>query len=296
MLGIEPARNVAAAAEERGVPTLVEFFGRELAGRARPRARAGRPRHRQQRPRPGARPQRLRRRASRSCSRRGGVATLEFPHLAPPDRGHPVRHDLPRALLVLLAARRRRGSSAAHGLVVHRRRGAADPRRVAARLPAPCTATAPRRRAGGRGAAGARASRRATPTSTGYAGFEERVREAKRALLELPDRRAARRAARSSATARPARATRCSTTAASGPTSSTTPSTATRTSRAASRPGTHIPIHDPERLAETRPDVILILPVEPPREIARQLEYTRGVGRPAHRADPDHDGGRCRIR
>jgi hypothetical protein len=29
-LGIEPAANVAAAAEERGVPTLVRFFGREL--------------------------------------------------------------------------------------------------------------------------------------------------------------------------------------------------------------------------------------------------------------------------
>lgn len=30
-LGIEPARNVAAAARERGVPTIDEFFGRELA-------------------------------------------------------------------------------------------------------------------------------------------------------------------------------------------------------------------------------------------------------------------------
>jgi hypothetical protein len=30
-LGIEPAANVARAAEERGVPTLVRFFGRELA-------------------------------------------------------------------------------------------------------------------------------------------------------------------------------------------------------------------------------------------------------------------------
>jgi SAM-dependent methyltransferase len=32
-LGIDPARNVAAAAEEVGVPTLTEFFGRELAQR-----------------------------------------------------------------------------------------------------------------------------------------------------------------------------------------------------------------------------------------------------------------------
>ena len=33
MLGIDPAANVAKAAEERGVPTLVEFFGVELAER-----------------------------------------------------------------------------------------------------------------------------------------------------------------------------------------------------------------------------------------------------------------------
>jgi hypothetical protein len=33
ILGIDPAANVAATAEERGVPTLVEFFGRETATR-----------------------------------------------------------------------------------------------------------------------------------------------------------------------------------------------------------------------------------------------------------------------
>jgi hypothetical protein len=33
VLGIDPAANVAPAAEERGVPTLVEFFGAELAQR-----------------------------------------------------------------------------------------------------------------------------------------------------------------------------------------------------------------------------------------------------------------------
>ena len=35
VLGIEPAANVAAAAETRGVPTLVEFFGVEMAQRLR---------------------------------------------------------------------------------------------------------------------------------------------------------------------------------------------------------------------------------------------------------------------
>jgi SAM-dependent methyltransferase len=33
VLGIEPARNVAAVAEERGIPTVCEFFGPELARR-----------------------------------------------------------------------------------------------------------------------------------------------------------------------------------------------------------------------------------------------------------------------
>jgi hypothetical protein len=43
-------------------------------------------------------------------------------------------------------------------------------------------------------------------------------------------------------------------------------------------PGTRIPIHPPERLRETRPDVILILPWNLEEEIAAQLSYTREWG------------------
>jgi C-methyltransferase C-terminal domain/Putative zinc binding domain/Methyltransferase domain len=43
-------------------------------------------------------------------------------------------------------------------------------------------------------------------------------------------------------------------------------------------PGTHIPIHPPERIAKTRPDAILILPWNLKREIAAQLEYVREWG------------------
>ena len=43
-------------------------------------------------------------------------------------------------------------------------------------------------------------------------------------------------------------------------------------------PGTHIPILPPERIAETRPDAILILPWNLAREIAEQLAYTKEWG------------------
>ena len=43
-------------------------------------------------------------------------------------------------------------------------------------------------------------------------------------------------------------------------------------------PGTHIPIYSPDKLAETRPDYILILPWNLKTEIVRQLEYTREWG------------------
>ena len=43
-------------------------------------------------------------------------------------------------------------------------------------------------------------------------------------------------------------------------------------------PGTHIPIHTPERIAETKPDVIVILPWNLAREISEQLAYTAEWG------------------
>jgi hypothetical protein len=43
-------------------------------------------------------------------------------------------------------------------------------------------------------------------------------------------------------------------------------------------PGTHIPIYAPERLAETKPDYILVLPWNLRTEITEQLEYVRSWG------------------
>ena len=43
-------------------------------------------------------------------------------------------------------------------------------------------------------------------------------------------------------------------------------------------PGTHIPIHAPERLAETKPDYILVLPWNLREELVEQLDYVRHWG------------------
>ncbi|MGO9857384.1 MAG: methyltransferase domain-containing protein [Acidimicrobiales bacterium] len=43
-------------------------------------------------------------------------------------------------------------------------------------------------------------------------------------------------------------------------------------------PGTHIPIHAPDRLAQTRPDYVLVLPWNLKDEISQQLSYVRSWG------------------
>jgi SAM-dependent methyltransferase len=43
-------------------------------------------------------------------------------------------------------------------------------------------------------------------------------------------------------------------------------------------PGTHIPVYSPERIVETRPDAVLILPWNLEREIAAQLSYVHEWG------------------
>jgi hypothetical protein len=43
-------------------------------------------------------------------------------------------------------------------------------------------------------------------------------------------------------------------------------------------PGTHIPIYPPERLAQTRPDYVLVLPWNLREELSAQLDYVRSWG------------------
>ena len=74
-----------------------------------------------------------------------------------------------------------------------------------------------------------------------------------------------------------ARGTRFSTTAASARTFSYTVDRSL-VKQGKFLPGTHIPIYPPERLAETRPDYILVLPWNLRAEISQQLSYVGSWG------------------
>ncbi len=121
----------------------------------------------------------------RSCSRPDGVVTMEFPHLLRLIEEQPVRHDLPRALLVLLAAHRRARSSPRHGLTlfdVEELPTHGGSLRIYARHARTARSPSARRRpSSGR----ARARRRARPTSTptrdfARAGRGDQARPARR--------------------------------------------------------------------------------------------------------------------
>ena len=128
-LGVEPAANVAEAARERGIETVVDFFGRELASRLADGGPPGRPAGREQRLRPRTRPERLHRRhAADPCS--AGRGHDRVPSSGAPDGGEPVRHDLSRALLLLLVPHRQERARRSRPRGVRRRRAA---HRMAAR-------------------------------------------------------------------------------------------------------------------------------------------------------------------
>ena len=219
-------------ARARASPTLRRVLRPRDGAPSSSRGPARRPDRRQQRAGPGARPQRLRRRACKILLAPSGVGHDRVPAPAAADRGEPVRHDLPRALLLLLAAHRRARLRRARADGV-RRRGAADPRRLAADLRSPRPTRGTPRRAARRGCS-TREDAAGLDTSRPTTRFGEQVAETKRQLLEFLIAAKRATASASPATARPARATRCSTTAASARTSSTTRSTATRTSTAGS--------------------------------------------------------------
>ena len=271
-LGIEPARNVAAAAEARGVATLTEFFGRELAERL------------------------VTERGPADLVvgnnvlaqvpdlndfvagiaillAPGGTATIEFPHVVRLVEGvqfDTIYHEHFSYFSLTTTTR----IAAAHGLEVtdveelptHGGSLRVHLRHAAAVTPTPAVAALlEREQVGG------------YADLSGYAGFEEHVREAKRALLTflIEQRRAGRSVAGYGAPGKGNTLLNYC-----GIRTDLLDYTVDRNPYKHGRftPGTRIPIFPPDRLAETRPDVILILPWNLREEIARQLEYTREWG------------------
>ena len=273
VLGIEPAANVARAAMERSVPTLVEFFGRDLAGRVAATGRADllignnvlaqvpdvndfvaglkillAPR---------------------------GVITIEFPHLVrlvAENQFDTIYHEHFSYFSVLSATR----VFAAHGLMIydveelethggslrlficHAGDLARDPTRRLAEMRA-------------------RESDLGLDDLTYYADFGERVRETKRKLLAflIEAKRAGKQVAGYGAPGKGNTLLNYC-----GIRTDFLDYTVDRNPYKHGRylPGTHIPIYPTDRIAATRPDYVLILPWNLQREITAQLDYIREWG------------------
>jgi SAM-dependent methyltransferase len=274
VLGVEPAANVAAAAEQKGVPTLRRFFGAELARELAAQDRqadlllgnnvlahvpdlndfvAG----------------------LKLALKPAGVITLEFPHLLRMIEGNQWdtiyhEHFSYLSLLVVEPLLARHGlvifdvdEIATHGgsLRIYARHAADDtkPRtsRVAEVRDAECAA-------------------QLDQVAT-YVAFGERAPRTKaslRAFLEAA-RRGGKRVAGYGAPAKGNTLLNYC-----GITTDLLPYTVDRSPQKQGRflPGTHIPVHAPARITETRPDYVLILPWNITAEIVTQLARVRDWG------------------
>jgi SAM-dependent methyltransferase len=273
-LGIEPAANVAEAARERGIETVVEFFGRDLAARLVAEGR----------------------RADLLAANNvmahvpdlndfvggmepllapKGVVTIEVPHLVSlvEDNQYDTIYHEHFSYFSFLTAR---SVLSAHGLQVfdvdeltthggslrlYAQRRSTGRRRVSSKV----SALAERERALG------------FDTLDGHGDFSTRVEQTKWSLLEfLIDRR--REGKRVAGYGAPGKGNTllnyC------GIRTDLLEFTVDRNPYKQGQflPGTHIPIRHPEALEQARPDFILILPWNLKEEIVAQLSYTREWG------------------
>lgn len=273
-LGVEPAINVAKVAEQRGVPTLVKFFGRQTARDMVAHGRAadlvignnvlaqvpdlndfvG---------------------GIRILLKPGGIATLEFPHLVrlmEENQYDTIYHEHFSYFSLITAEK----IFAAHGLVlfdvdelpthggsirIYLRHLEDDSKAVTA------TVVKLRKRELAAG----------LDQMTTYATFAEQVQESKRGLLELLIRL---RRERKSVVGYGAPGKGNTLLNYCGIRTDYLEFTVDRNPYKHGRflPGTHIPIHPVERIRERRPDYILILPWNLKDEIVAQLAYAREWG------------------
>jgi hypothetical protein len=268
ILGIDPAANVAAAAEARGVPTLVEFFGRETAERLVADGR----------------------RASlvvgnnvlaqvpdlndfvagvKIVLREEGTATFEFPHLLQLLDGLQYdtiyhEHFSYFSLGTIVEVLRAHGLDVydveelwAHGgslRVFAQHRGG----------PHPTNDAVPRLLA--------HEEREGLRSLERYASFAEKVKESKRALLDLliDLRRQGKQVVGYGAPGKGNTLLNYC-----GIRTDFVDYTVDRNpyKQGLFTPGTHIPIHPVKRIAETRPERVLVLPWNLVDEISSQLAY-----------------------
>jgi SAM-dependent methyltransferase len=273
VLGVDPARNVAEAAVARGVPTLVDFFGRRLAGRLASEGKladlvlgnnvlaqvpdindfvAG----------------------VKILVAPGGTATFEFPHLARllDQLEYDTIYHEHFSYFSLFSIREIFG---AHGLAVVdvqelRSHGGSLRVFLEHAEEAPTVTEAVHELLRREEAEGLR-------SEEAYARFREGVAESKRALLELlvDLRRAGKQVVGYGAPGKGNTLLNYC-----GIRTDFLDYTVDRNPYKQGRftPGTHIPIHPPERIAETKPDVIVILPWNLAKEISEQLAYTAEWG------------------
>jgi SAM-dependent methyltransferase len=274
VLGIEPARNVAQAAVERGVPTITEFFGARLAKRLSTEGKradlllgnnvlahvpdlndfvAG----------------------LKILLKPTGVVTMEFPHLARLIAGSQfdtIYHEHFSYFSFLTAEK----VFAAHGLVlfdVEELPTHGGSLRIYARhaedLSRDLTARVHELRA--------REQAEGALDVRSYLTFSEKVRETKRALLDFLIR-ARREGNTVVGYGAPAKGNTllnyC------GVRSDFLDYTVDANPHKQGHflPGTHIPILHPDRIRETRPDYVLILPWNLRDEIISQVAYIREWG------------------
>ncbi|MBN1460304.1 MAG: class I SAM-dependent methyltransferase [Armatimonadetes bacterium] len=273
-LGIEPASNVACEAEEKGVPTLVEFFTVELA---RQLVRQGRGADLIVGNNVLAQVPDLHDfvEGLKILLRPGGTVTLEFPHilrLMKDNQFDTIYHEH-FSYFSLLSAERIFG---AHGLIVYdvdvlETHGGSLRlylRHADETSPQVTTGVETLRQ---------QESTEGLAELSGYLSFAPRVERTKRRLLEfLIDAKDQGRSV--AGYGAPGKGNTllnyC------GIRTDLLDYTVDRNPHKWGMflPGTHIPVHPPERLAETRPDYVLILPWNLKQEIMAQLEYVREWG------------------
>lgn len=274
-LGIEPAENCAAAAREKGVPTRCLFFGTQTAAEMRREMRQG---------------------ADLLLGNNvlahvpdlndfvagikvlladGGVNTMEFPHLLRLVEGNQFdtiyqEHYCYFSLLAIEQVYRRQGLTifdveelSTHGgsLRIFARHAEDASKPVTAAV----TELLKRERAAG------------YDKLDVYLSFTEKVIEVKHRFLEflIQARRAGKSVAAYGAPGKAATLLNYC-----GVREDLIRYTVDRNPHKHGRfmAGVHIPVYLPERLAETKPDYIVILPWNLREEIAAQLEYTRNWG------------------